>query len=105
MNPSVILSNICQAPGYRMSLFSLAFEDKVDFPLLCYLSLENWGAAQCIYKNTDAALQLEGLYEEISMPFLVDMHLDYLESFVEASPWALFPNYFGGSGLVVAGQI
>lgn len=56
MTPSVILSNICQALGHRVSLFSLAFGDEVDFPLLCHLSLENWGAAQCIYENTYCSL-------------------------------------------------
>lgn len=31
--------------------------------------------------------------------------MDYLDSLVGASPWALFPNYFGGSEMVVAGQM
>uniref|UniRef100_A0A8D2CTS8 Inter-alpha-trypsin inhibitor heavy chain family member 6 n=1 Tax=Sciurus vulgaris TaxID=55149 RepID=A0A8D2CTS8_SCIVU len=103
--PSVILSNIRQALGHRVSLFSLAFGDDADFPLLRRLSLENRGVARRIYEDTDAALQLEGLYEEISMPLLADVRLDYLGGMVGASSWALFPNYFGGSELVVAGQV
>uniref|UniRef100_A0A2K6FWA3 Inter-alpha-trypsin inhibitor heavy chain family member 6 n=1 Tax=Propithecus coquereli TaxID=379532 RepID=A0A2K6FWA3_PROCO len=103
--PSVILSNIHQALGHRVSLFSLAFGDDADFPLLRRLSLENRGIARRIYEDTDAALQLEGLYKEISMPLLADVRLDYLGGLVGASPWALFPNYFGGSELVVAGQV
>ncbi|XP_002720066.2 inter-alpha-trypsin inhibitor heavy chain H6 [Oryctolagus cuniculus] len=103
--PSVILSNVRQALGHRVSLFSLAFGDDADFPLLRRLSLENRGVARRIYEDTDAALQLEGLYEEISMPLLADVRLDYLGGLVGASPWALFPNYFGGSELVVAGQV
>lgn len=39
------------------------------------------------------------------MPLLADMHLDYLGGLVGASPWAFSPNYFGGSELVVAGQV
>ncbi|XP_074179893.1 inter-alpha-trypsin inhibitor heavy chain H6 [Rhinolophus sinicus] len=103
--PSVILSNVRQALSNRVSLFSLAFGDDADFPLLRCLSLENRGAARRIYEDTDAALQLEGLYEEISMPVLADVRLDYLGGLVGASPWALFPNYFGGSELVVAGLV
>ncbi|XP_048652654.1 inter-alpha-trypsin inhibitor heavy chain H6 [Marmota marmota marmota] len=103
--PSVILSNIRQALGHRVSLFSLAFGDDADFPLLRRLSLENRGVARRIYEDTDAALQLEGLYEEISMPLLADVRLDYLGGMVGTSSWALFPNYFGGSELVVAGQV
>ncbi|XP_048192120.1 inter-alpha-trypsin inhibitor heavy chain H6 [Perognathus longimembris pacificus] len=103
--PSVILSNVRQALGHRVALFSLAFGDDADFPLLRRLSLENRGAARRIYEDADAALQLEGLYEEISMPLLADVRLDYLGGLVGSYPWALFPNYFGGSELVVAGQV
>lgn len=57
-------------------------------------------------RTLDTALQLvEDLSEEISMPLLADMHLDYLGGLVGASPWAFSPNYFGGSELVVAGQV
>ncbi|XP_042540839.1 LOW QUALITY PROTEIN: inter-alpha-trypsin inhibitor heavy chain H6 [Dipodomys spectabilis] len=103
--PSVILSNVRQALGHRVALFSLAFGDDADFPLLRRLSLENRGAARRIYEDADAALQLEGIYEEISMPLLADVRLDYLGGLVGSSPWALFSNYFGGSELVVAGQV
>lgn len=105
MTSRVILSNICQALGNRVSLFSLAFGDDTDFPLLCHLPLENRGAARCMYEGTDAALPLEGFYEEISMPLLADMHLDYLGGLIGASPWAFSPSYFDSSELVVAGQM
>ncbi|EPY72853.1 hypothetical protein CB1_073859002 [Camelus ferus] len=77
-------------------------------PLIIFLTdgeptAGNWGAAWHIYEDTNAALQMEGLYKELSMPFLADVHLDYLGSLVGASSWALFPNYFGGSELV--GQV
>ncbi|XP_028739298.1 LOW QUALITY PROTEIN: inter-alpha-trypsin inhibitor heavy chain H6 [Peromyscus leucopus] len=103
--PSVILSNIRQALGHRVSLFSLAFGDDADFSLLRRLSLENQGEARRIYEDSDAALQLEGFYDEISKPLLADVHLDYLGGLVGASPRAHFPNYFCGSELVVAGKL
>ncbi|EDL07500.1 mCG120277, partial [Mus musculus] len=103
--PSVILSNIRQALAHRVSLFSLAFGDDADFSLLRRLSLENQGEARRIYEDADAALQLEGLYAEISRPLLADVHLDYLGGWVGASSRAHFPNYFHGSELVVAGKV
>lgn len=103
--PSVILSNICQALAHRVSLFSLAFGDDADFSLLRRLSLENQGEARHVYEDADAALQLEGLYAEISRPLLADVHLDYLGGLVGASSRAHFPNYFYGSELVVAGKV
>lgn len=103
--PSVILSNIHQALGNKVSLFSLTFGDDAYFPLLHCLSPENRGKARHIYEDADAAPQLEGLYEQLSMPLLADVCLDYLGGLAGASPWALFPNYFGGSELVVAGQV
>lgn len=103
--PSVILSNIRQALAHRVSLFSLAFGDDADFSLLRRLSLENQGEARRIYEDTDAALQLEGLFEEISKPLLADVHLNYLGGLIGTSSQALFPNYFCGSELVVAGKM
>ncbi|EDL86328.1 rCG38899 [Rattus norvegicus] len=103
--PSVILSNVRQALAHRVSLFSLAFGDDADFSLLRRLSLENQGEARRIYEDADAALQLEGLYAEISRPLLADVHLDYLGGLVGASSRARFPNYFCGSELVVAGKV
>ncbi|XP_057616493.1 inter-alpha-trypsin inhibitor heavy chain H6 [Chionomys nivalis] len=103
--PSAILSNIRQALGHRVSLFSLAFGDDADFSLLRRLSLENRGEARRIHEDADAALQLEGLYEEISKPLLADVRLDYLGGLVGTSPRAHFPNYFCGSELVVAGKV
>nr|XP_048297533.1 inter-alpha-trypsin inhibitor heavy chain H6 [Myodes glareolus] len=103
--PSAILSNIRQALGHRVSLFSLAFGDDADFSLLRRLSLENRGEARRIHEDADAALQLEGLFEEISKPLLADVRLDYLGGLVGTSPRAHFPNYFCGSELVVAGKV
>ncbi|XP_040599934.1 LOW QUALITY PROTEIN: inter-alpha-trypsin inhibitor heavy chain H6 [Mesocricetus auratus] len=103
--PSAILSNIRRALGHRVSLFSLAFGDDADFSLLRRLSLENRGDARRIYEDSDAALQLEGFYEEISKPLLADVHLNYLGGLVGASPGTYFPNYFCGSELVVAGKV
>ncbi|RXM98520.1 Plasma membrane calcium-transporting ATPase 3 [Acipenser ruthenus] len=87
------------------SLFGLAFGDDADFPLMRRLSMENRGVARRIYEDSDAALQLTGFYDEVASPLLFDIQLNYLDNHVYDVTQALFPNYFQGSELVVAGRL
>uniref|UniRef100_A0A8C4TLD0 Inter-alpha-trypsin inhibitor heavy chain family member 6 n=1 Tax=Erpetoichthys calabaricus TaxID=27687 RepID=A0A8C4TLD0_ERPCA len=87
------------------SLFGLAFGDDADFPLLRRLSMENRGVARRIYEDADAALQLSGFYDEVASPLLYDIQLNYLDNHVYDVTQSLFPNYFQGSELVVAGRV
>ncbi|KAG2455274.1 ITIH6 inhibitor, partial [Polypterus senegalus] len=87
------------------SLFGLAFGDDADFPLLRRLSMENRGVARRIYEDADAALQLSGFYDEVASPLLYDIQLNYLDNHVYDITQSLFPNYFQGSELVVAGRV
>ncbi|KAJ8396998.1 hypothetical protein AAFF_G00010520 [Aldrovandia affinis] len=87
------------------SLFGLAFGDDADFPLLRRLALENRGVARTVYEDADAALQLKGFYDEVASPLLSDVQLSYLDDQAYDVTRALFPNYFQGSELVVAGRV
>ncbi|XP_036390171.1 inter-alpha-trypsin inhibitor heavy chain H6 isoform X2 [Megalops cyprinoides] len=99
-----ILRNARDALG-TASLFGLAFGDDADFPLLRRLALENRGVARMVYEDSDAALQLKGFYDEVASPLLSDIQLSYLDDQAYDVTRALFPNYFQGSELVVAGRI
>ncbi|KAG7471854.1 hypothetical protein MATL_G00102440 [Megalops atlanticus] len=99
-----ILRNARDALG-TASLFGLAFGDDADFPLLRRLALENRGVARMVYEDADAALQLKGFYDEVASPLLSDIQLSYLDDQAYDVTRALFPNYFQGSELVVAGRI
>uniref|UniRef100_A0A8C9QRY0 Inter-alpha-trypsin inhibitor heavy chain family member 6 n=1 Tax=Scleropages formosus TaxID=113540 RepID=A0A8C9QRY0_SCLFO len=99
-----ILRNARNALG-SASLFGLAFGDDADFPLLRRLSLENRGVARMVYEDADAALQLKGFYDEVASPLLSDIQLSYLDDQAFDVTRALFPNYFQGSELVVAGRV
>uniref|UniRef100_A0A8C3A1B1 Inter-alpha-trypsin inhibitor heavy chain family member 6 n=1 Tax=Cyclopterus lumpus TaxID=8103 RepID=A0A8C3A1B1_CYCLU len=99
-----ILSNAKKALG-SSSLFGLAFGDDADFLLLKRLSLDNRGVARMVYEDADAALQLKGFFDEVASPLLSDIQLSYLDDQAFDITHALFPNYFQGSELVVAGRV
>uniref|UniRef100_A0A8C6UAM1 Inter-alpha-trypsin inhibitor heavy chain family member 6 n=1 Tax=Neogobius melanostomus TaxID=47308 RepID=A0A8C6UAM1_9GOBI len=99
-----ILSNARQALS-TASLFGLAFGDDADFLLLKRLALDNRGVARMVYEDADAALQLKGFYDEVASPLLSDIQLTYLDEQAFDVTCSLFPNYFQGSELVVAGRV
>ncbi|KAL7399193.1 hypothetical protein ABVT39_021201 [Epinephelus coioides] len=99
-----ILVNAKKALG-SASLFGLAFGDDADFLLLKRLALDNRGIARMVYEDADAALQLKGFYDEVASPLLSDIQLSYLDDQAFDITRSLFPNYFQGSELVVAGRV
>lgn len=99
-----ILTNARKALG-SASLFGLAFGDDADFPLLKRLALDNRGVARMVYEDADAALQLQGFYDEVASPLLSDVQLSYLDEQAFDITRSLFPNYFQGSELVVVGKV
>ncbi|KAM9342802.1 inter-alpha-trypsin inhibitor heavy chain H6 isoform 2-T2 [Pholidichthys leucotaenia] len=99
-----ILGNAKKALG-SASLFGLAFGDDADFLLLRRLALDNRGVARMVYEDADAALQLKGFYDEVASPLLSDIQLSYLDDQVFDITRSLFPNYFQGSELIVAGRV
>lgn len=99
-----ILTNAKRALG-SASLFGLAFGDDADFLLLKRLALDNRGVARMVYEDADAALQLKGFYDEVASPLLSDVQLSYLDDQAFDITRSLFPNYFQGSELVVAGKV
>ncbi|KAM9786205.1 inter-alpha-trypsin inhibitor heavy chain H6 [Neosynchiropus ocellatus] len=99
-----ILNNAKKALG-SASLFGLAFGDDADFLLLKRLALDNRGVARMVYEDADAALQLKGFYDEVASPLLSDVQLSYMDDQAYEVTRSLFPNYFQGSELVVAGRV
>uniref|UniRef100_UPI0037E8FF4E inter-alpha-trypsin inhibitor heavy chain H6 n=1 Tax=Semicossyphus pulcher TaxID=241346 RepID=UPI0037E8FF4E len=99
-----ILSNAKRALG-SASLFGLAFGDDADYLLMKRLALDNRGVARMVYEDADAALQLKGFYDEVASPLLSDIQLTYLDDQAFDITRSLFPNYFQGSELVVAGKV
>ncbi|XP_031422757.1 inter-alpha-trypsin inhibitor heavy chain H6 isoform X2 [Clupea harengus] len=96
--------NVREALG-SAALFGLAFGRDADYDLLRQLSLENRGVARRVYSDSKANLQLKGFYDEVANPLLSDVQLSYSDDQAFDVTRSLFPNYFQGSELVVAGRV
>ncbi|KAJ8931826.1 hypothetical protein NQ314_015222 [Rhamnusium bicolor] len=86
----------------KVAIFSLSFGNGADKSFLRKLSLENLGFSRHIYEASDASLQLQAFYKQISSPLLFDITFKY-ESEVKNVTKTRFPIYFRGSELIVSG--
>uniref|UniRef100_A0A8D0G766 Inter-alpha-trypsin inhibitor heavy chain 5 n=1 Tax=Sphenodon punctatus TaxID=8508 RepID=A0A8D0G766_SPHPU len=102
---SKILSNTKAAIRDKFCLFTIGIGNDVDYKLLERMSLENCGMTRRIQEDGDAAAQLIGFYSEIETPLLSDIRVDYPVDSVEQVTQNLFPNYFNGSEIVIAGKL
>uniref|UniRef100_A0A1Y1K8L3 Inter-alpha-trypsin inhibitor heavy chain H4 n=1 Tax=Photinus pyralis TaxID=7054 RepID=A0A1Y1K8L3_PHOPY len=86
----------------RAPIFALAFGDGADKDFLQNFALRNKGFSRQIYEASDASLQLQHFYREISSPLLSGVTFKYEES-VTSLTTTDFPIHFGGREIVVAG--
>ncbi|KAK7898984.1 hypothetical protein WMY93_019837 [Mugilogobius chulae] len=99
----VIQKNIQAAIAGKMSLFCLGFGNDVDYSFLDVMAKENLGVARRIFEGSDAAVQVQGFYEEVSKPLLLDVALTYSDNAVMSQN--NFRHLFDGSEIVVAGRL
>ncbi|XP_064154402.1 inter-alpha-trypsin inhibitor heavy chain H4-like isoform X2 [Anguilla rostrata] len=102
-NLNEIQNNVREAIRKRYTLYCLGFGFDVDYKFLEKISLQNNGLARRIYEDSDAALQLQGFYEEVATPLLLDVQMHYTG--VSNVTYTSFGQYYDGSEIVVAGQI
>ncbi|XP_004480128.2 inter-alpha-trypsin inhibitor heavy chain H5 [Dasypus novemcinctus] len=100
-----ILNNTKEATQGHICIFTIGIGGDVDFKLLEKLSLENCGLSRRVHEEADAGSQLIGFYDEIRTPLLSDIRVRYAPGSVEHATRTLFPNYFNGSEIVVAGKV
>ncbi|KAM6928111.1 inter-alpha-trypsin inhibitor heavy chain H3a [Xenentodon cancila] len=100
-----IQKNVRAGTGGNMTLFCLGFGNDVDYLFLDVMSRQNKGLTRRIYEASDAALQLQGFYEEVSSPLLLEVDLQYPKNTVDFVTTNHFNQLFNGSELVVAGQL
>ena len=98
-----IRENILAANTKGVRIYSLGFGDDVDFEFLRALALENKGFAIKIEVIRDAAGQIRGFYNSVSLPTLRD--LDFTHS---NGTYDVFPTHvdtlYDGSEVVVCGR-
>ncbi|XP_068264886.1 inter-alpha-trypsin inhibitor heavy chain H4-like [Nyctibius grandis] len=104
-NVEVIQENIQEAVDGKYALFCLGFGFDVSYKFLEKMALSNGGIARRIYENADAALQLQGFYQEVATPILMRIEMQYPENAVEGLTKNNFKLFFEGSEIIVSGKI
>nr|CAD7572961.1 unnamed protein product [Timema californicum] len=110
--PADSLSHLCNFERYcsllsHLLLCSLAFGDDADMEFLKKLSLRNSGFARKIYEASDAALQLNQFYKQVSSPLLSNVTFKYQENQVVSDSLTRtnFHTLFDGSELIISGRL
>ncbi|XP_050509623.1 inter-alpha-trypsin inhibitor heavy chain H4 isoform X1 [Diabrotica virgifera virgifera] len=103
-NNEKIITTITELNSGKTPIFSLSFGDGADKNFLQKLALKNLGFNRHIYEAADASLQLQEFYKQISSPLLSNVVFKYVNNVTEVTK-QVFPILFGGSELVVSGQI
>ncbi|XP_074908978.1 inter-alpha-trypsin inhibitor heavy chain H4-like isoform X2 [Buteo buteo] len=104
-NVEVIQENIQKAVNGKYALFCLGFGFDVSYKFLEKMALSNGGIARRIYENADAALQLQGFYQEVATPILRKIEMQYPENAIEGLTKNNFKLFFEGSEIIVSGKI
>ncbi|XP_048403774.1 inter-alpha-trypsin inhibitor heavy chain H3a [Stegostoma tigrinum] len=104
-NPTKIQQNVKSAINGRYNVYCLGFGYDVKYSFLEKMALENSGVARRIYEDSDAPLQLQGFYDEVANPLLLDIQLQYPENAISEITQSNFRQFFDGSEIVVAGKI
>ncbi|XP_010190016.1 PREDICTED: inter-alpha-trypsin inhibitor heavy chain H3-like, partial [Mesitornis unicolor] len=103
-NTQDIQMHVKKAIEGKYPLYNLGFGYGVDYSFLEKMALENKGLARRIYPDSDAALQLQGFYDEVSNPMLTDVELSYPENEISDLTKNHFKHFYDGSEIVVAGR-
>ncbi|XP_010159805.1 PREDICTED: inter-alpha-trypsin inhibitor heavy chain H3-like, partial [Eurypyga helias] len=103
-NTQDIQAHVKKAIEGKYPLYNLGFGYGVDYNFLEKMALENKGLARRIYPDSDAALQLQGFYDEVSNPMLMDVELNYPENEISDLTKNSFKHFYDGSEIVVAGR-
>ncbi|XP_072137036.1 inter-alpha-trypsin inhibitor heavy chain H3-like isoform X1 [Mobula birostris] len=104
-NPTRIQKNVKNVVKGRYNVYALGFGYDVKFSFLEKLALGNNGIARRIYEDSDATLQLQGFYDEVANPLLLDIELQYPGNAISELTQTSFRQYYNGSEIVVCGRI
>ncbi|CAN9512531.1 unnamed protein product [Ophioblennius macclurei] len=103
--PAVVMETARSTMWRNMSLYCLGFGNDVAYNFLDKMGRENNGFARRIYEASDATLQLQGFYNEVASPLLLDVDLRYPDNTVDFLTTNNFAQLFSGSEIVVAGRL
>merc|ERR1712241_956771 len=103
----VIKSNIkTKNRDLQVPVFTVAFGADTDISLLQSIASQNNAFSKRIYQGSDAALQLEDFYAQISSPVLSNLEFEYLGGVEESSTSVRELNtFFRGGEFIVSGKL
>merc|ERR1712110_490176 len=103
----VIKSNIkTKNRDLQVPVFTVAFGADTDLSLLQSIASQNNAVSKRIYEGSDAALQLEDFYAQISSPVLSNLNVEYVGGIQEASTSTTELNtFFRGGEFIVSGKL
>uniref|UniRef100_A0A3Q2X266 Inter-alpha-trypsin inhibitor heavy chain H3 n=1 Tax=Haplochromis burtoni TaxID=8153 RepID=A0A3Q2X266_HAPBU len=104
-NTGKIQENMRTAIGGNMSLYCLGFGNDVDYSFLDVMSKQNKGLARRIFEASDAAAQLQGFYDEVASPLLLEVDMHYPDNAMDSLTTSHFSYLFNGTEIVVAGHL
>jgi len=81
------------------SIFCIGFGQGADFSLLRDISKESESFAKQVYEGSDAALQLEGFYTQISSPLITNLNITYLGATENQTDDKTGPKAFSNTSL------
>ena len=105
--PELIKENIKANNTKEVPIFSGGFGRDDDFELIKDISLESNAFSKRIYEGSDAALQLEDFFEQISSPLLSDTKFKYVGDFVQNSSTSnkSQKTFFRGGEFITVGKL
>jgi len=106
-NSKNIRQNVKDRNTNKIPIFGLAFGRDSDFTLMKEISSDADSFAKRIYEGSDAAIQLEDFFSQISSPLISELQFEYLGDVVNKSSLSK-PNinsFFKGGEYVVVGKL
>jgi len=90
----------------QIPVFTVAFGADTDISLLQSIASQNNAFSKRIYEGSDAALQLEDFYSQISSPVLSNLEFEYVGGVEESSTSDRELNtFFRGGEFIVSGKL
>merc|ERR1712038_1929660 len=106
-NDEEIKSNIQKSNEDQIPVFTIAFGADTDIGLLQDIASQNSAISKRIYEGSDAALQLEDFYAQISSPLLSKLKFEYVGGLVENSSVSdsSVNTFFKGAEFIITGKL
>merc|ERR1719367_1705081 len=101
-----IRQNVVEAnKNMKIPIYGLAFGTGADFSLIKAIGTESGAFSRKIYEASDAAIQLEDFYAEISSPLLTNVTFDYVGEAFKNKTSSNLKTFFKGGEYIVAGKL